>query len=194
MTRSIGFKSAFAAAAIAAMLASAPARAVVIGVEDPALGFVGDLFAGFAGYVVASDGESAFRPFQVSFDVSDGIRLDNAFGWVQAADSQWTQIDAVTWVIPAANPGPGCGPENNNICEMVGHFISATAWNPAFIGTWVIGQAGGGISDVITTFNTANGAELTFQSDPVPEPSEWALMAMGLAVIGLTMKRRQNNA
>ena len=192
MTRAICFKSVFAAAAIAAMLASAPARAVVIGTEDPNAGFVGDLFPGFPGYTVASDGEAAFDPFTVGFDVSDGIRLNNGFGWFQAGDSVWTQTDAVTWVIPAANPGPNCGPENGNTCEMVGHFISPTPWNPNFVGTWEILQADGSISDVITTFNTGHGAEIIFQS--IPEPSEWALMAMGLAVIGLTMKRRQNNA
>lgn len=194
MTRSICFKSAFVAAAITAMLASASARAVVIGTEDPVSGFVGPLFPGIAGYTVASDGEAAFDPFAVGFDVSDGIRLNNSFHWFQAANSQWTQTDAFTWVIPAANPGPGCGPENVNTCEMVGHFISASPWNPNFVGTWEIMDADGSIGDVITTFNTANGAEITFQSGPVPEPSEWALMAMGLGVIGLTMKRRKNNA
>lgn len=169
-------------------------RAEPLRCDPAAAGFVGPLLPGFAGYTVASDGEAVFDPFTAGFDVSDGIRLDNPFGWFQAANSHWTQTDAFTWVIPAANPGPGCGPENGNTCEIVGHFISATPWNAHAVGTWEIMDADGSIGDVITTFNTANGAEITFQSGPTPEPGEWALMAMGRGVIGLTMKRRKNNA
>jgi len=190
-------KSAFMAGtfAVATMLASAPAHAyIVIGTEDPVAGFTGPLFPGIAGYDVASDGESSFHPFGITFDVSDAIALDNIYGWTQAADSKWTQVNAFTWAIPASDPGPGCGPENGNTCEMVGHFISAAAWNPAYTGTYVIMDADGKIGDTITLFNTANGAEILFVSDAVPEPSEWAMMAFGLAGLGLYMKRRQNKA
>ena len=190
-------KSAFMAGtfAVATMLASAPAHAyIVIGTEDPVAGFTGPLFPGIAGYDVASDGESSFHPFGITFDVSDAIALDNIYGWTQAADSKWTQVNAFTWAIPASDPGPGCGPENGNTCEMVGHFISAAAWNPAYTGTYVIMDADGKIGDTITLFNTANGAEILFVSDAVPDPSEWAMMAFGLAGLGLAAAKKRLSA
>ena len=193
-------KSAFLAGAFAVttMLASAPVYAdvyKVIGQEDAVNGFTGPLFVGVAGYDVASDGESLFQPFGITVDVSDAIRLDNPFNWTQAADSKWTPSGHSTWYVPAADPGPGCGAENGNTCEMVGHSISAAPWDPSLLGTYVILSADGKtIGDTIKLSNTAAGAEILFVSDPVPEPSEWAMMALGLAGLGVFMQRRQNKA
>ena len=68
----------------------------------------------------------------------------------------------------------GCGIENTTTCEPVGHFYSpiayngsSTAWNPLFLGTWVILEADGSVSDRIVTYNDAQGrANLLFYSDP----------------------------
>jgi hypothetical protein len=93
-----------------------------------------------------------------------------------------------TWVLPSVIPG--CGSENEPTCEPIGDFVSPDPWVTAAIGTWVILEGpNGGISDVIKTFNNADGhAELWFSSDPsllsVPEPSTWAMMLLGFAALG----------
>jgi hypothetical protein len=163
-------------------------------------GFVGNLLASsFPGtfYLVASDGESSFDPFGAGFDTSDGLNFSGVgFTWIQAADSSWTSLGNQTWVLPASIPG--CGSENEPTCEPVGHFTSTSFWSPGAIGTFVIYDSGGGISDVIRTFNGANGAELLFSSDPsllpVPEPATWALMLVGLGGIGAAMRFRRRAA
>jgi hypothetical protein len=177
------------AALIAGLFAgNATANAfTIIGTEDNVNGFVGDLFPPF-GYLVASDGESAFDPFGAGFDTSDGLNF-SAVGpsWTQAAGSTWTNISFQTWVLPATIPG--CGSENEPSCEPIGDFVSPVPWANFAIGTWVILEADGSRSDVIKTFNNANGqAELWFSSDPsllaVPEPSTWAMILIGFAGLG----------
>jgi hypothetical protein len=70
----------------------------------------------------------------------------------------------------------------------VGAFFSPNSWNPLAIGTYEILESGGGVSDVIITFNDAHGvAHLDFYSDPItgtPEPSTWAMMLLGFAGLG----------
>ncbi len=184
-----------ASAAVAACLvgaSAATAGTTIIGVEGPN-GFVGNfLESAFPGtqYIVASDGEGGFDPFGAGYDTSDGLNFSNVgFIWNQAADSTWNSLGNQTWVLPA-NLGP-CGQENEPVCEPVGHFISPSSWNPAALGTWVILEPGGAISDIIVTYNTANGGELKFYSDPsIPEPSTWALVLIGFVGIGATLRGR----
>lgn len=188
-----------AGAAMAVGLAGAAATnaSTVIGREGTN-GFTGNFLESvFPGthYLVASDGEVTFRPFGSPFDVSDGLDFsDVPFVWNQAADSHWTALTAKqTWVVPAVTT---CGSENSNKCEFVGHFISPSAWAPGAIGTWLILNPVGRVSDKIVTFNSAVGAELKFYSDPftVPEASTWTLMLMGFGGLGAVLRRRRETS
>jgi len=181
-------KNTIATAALAFSLiggTAANAQSHVIGTEDAADGFIGELFPG--GYLVASDGELPFRPFGVPDPVSDAIDFNSvSFPWVQAPDSHWTEVSHQTWVVtedPACKDKPGCEPP--------GHFTSPTPWNPGFTGKWIILDPDGAVGDIIWTFNTPNGAELRFYSDPsVPEVSTWALMLLGFGGVGATLRRK----
>ena len=197
-------KSMLAAALLAAttLLAQAPAQAAtVIGVEDPAAGFVGTLFPYFPDYLqVASDGELAFRPFGILEDVSDAIFFGpmNGDEWMQAPDSTWTNNGNGVWYLPASNPGPGCPPENatdtSTCLEAVGHWISTIGpWVGPLLGDYVILSADGTFGDVIRLYNTDGIANVSFASDPIglPEPASLALLGAGLA--GLGWQRRQRN-
>jgi hypothetical protein len=160
-----------AASAAALMFGLAPAKAaapIILGTEDPANGFVGNLLASsFPGtaYLVASDGEAHFDPFGAGFDTSDGINFSGVpFVWNQWHAGTWTSLGNQTWVLPASIPG--CGAENEPTCEPVGAFWSPNAWNPAAIGTYLILESPGdtgtlhgtaNISDEIITWNDANG-------------------------------------
>lgn len=187
-----------AGAAFAASLAgftAANAAYTVLGAET-ASGFVASLFPGFS-YTVASDGEGSFDPFGAGFDTTDGLNFSAVgFTWTQASDSSWTSLGNQTWVLPATIPG--CGNENEPACEPVGHFTSTTDWNAGAIGTFVILDPSGGVSDVIKTFNDANGGELLFYSDPslaaTPEPAAWALMLAGFAGLGGALRTRRRLA
>jgi hypothetical protein len=211
MTLPASIRSAFLAAALAgAMLfASAPALAATIICTEDSGGAVCDLLAssGFPGFVsVASDGESPFDPYGAGFDTSDGIQFtlfDNG-PWIQAADSQWTQIagGVGTWVLPAATAGgPGCPGENaidtSTCTELVGHWIQIALpggalpqWQPQLLGEYDILSADGTIGDRIFLFNTNAGAELIFQSDPIPEPATMALVGISLLGLGAFRRRR----
>ena len=192
-------KHLLASAAMVACLvgaAAANAKSTVIGTEDNVTGFVGNILeSAFPGtkYIAASDGETSFDPFGAGYDTSDGLNLSAVgFTWNQAADSHWNDLGNQTWVLPAALGA--CGNENEPICEPVGHFISPSAWNPAAIGSWIILDSTGEVSDIILTYNTVNGAELKFFSDPslsVPEPSTWALMLVGFVGLGATLRGRR---
>jgi hypothetical protein len=167
-----------------------------IGVEDPSTGFTGNLFGNvFPGspYLVASDGEDTFQPFGATFDVSDGLDFSGVGPlWVQAGDSHWTEIGHQTWVLPAST---ACGNENEPSCEPVGHFVSPIQWNPLAIGRWNILDADGSIGDIIVTFNTADGAELRFYSDPLPAPeaSTWTMMLLGFGGLGAALRIRKTS-
>lgn len=176
---------------------AANAQTHVIGTEDDATGFTGNLFDDvFPGspYIVASDGEAPFHPFGVPFDVSDGLDFSGVTPlWTQAPDSMWTEVGKQTWVLPATT---SCGTENEPECEPVGHFISPTPWVADAIGLWIILEPDGSVSDKIWTYNTAQGAELKFYSDPLPtpEPASWAMMLGGFGVIGGAMRARRGKA
>jgi hypothetical protein len=192
-----------AAGAVAAfMIAGTAAKAdVVIGTEDSVSGFVGDLFqdAFTDRYTVASDGESPFDPFGVGYDTSDGIRLSGSAdqSWIQASDSHWNDVGGLTWVLPADLTAFGCGVENGTTCEPVGHFLTGdgVGWNPGAIGTWLILEQSGALSDRIVTFNDHSGAaNILFYSDPslfVPEPATWAMMLIGFFGLGTMVRSRK---
>ena len=188
------FKPTLAAALLAAtvFLTETPAQAAtVIGVEDPALGFVGDVLSMFPDYLqVGSDGEMAFRPFNLLEDASDAIffGLMNEDAWRQAPDSAWTSNGNGVWYLPASNPGPDCPPENatdTSTCfEAVGHWISAVGpWGGPLVGDYVILSEDGTVGDIIRLYNTDGIANVSFASDPIglPEPASLALLAAGLA-------------
>jgi hypothetical protein len=174
--------------------AAAYAGTTIIGTEDNVSGFVGNfLESAFPGthYIVASDGESYFDPFGAGYDTSDGLNFSAVpFTWTQVAGGAWTALGNQTWVLPATIPG--CGSENSTTCEPVGDFVSPTPWTAGAIGTWKIMEADGSLSDVILTFNTPNGAELRFYSDPsVPEPATWAMMLIGVGGLGAAMRSQR---
>jgi opacity protein-like surface antigen len=193
------FKYLLACGALATGLAAAAAAAAsadnVIGTEDSTTGFVGNfLESAFPGTqsIVASDGEASFDPFGAGYDTSDGLNFSAVgFTWTQAADSTWNDLGNQTWVLPAVIPG--CGAENSTTCEPVGHFISSATWSPGAIGTWLIYESDGSLSDRIVTFNTVNGAELKFYSDPsIPEPATWAILLLGVFGVGGALRIRRH--
>jgi hypothetical protein len=171
-----------------------------LGDEDSVTGFVGNMLEqNFPGtqYIIASDGESAFDPFHAGYDTSDGINFDNVpHVWTQAAGSIWTFLGNQTWVLPANLSGIGCGVENGTTCEPTGHWVSPDPWVPQAIGHYLLFEADGTtLSDVLVTFNDANGANLEFFSDPnlngVPEPATWAMMLLGFFGLGAMVRGRK---
>jgi hypothetical protein len=182
-------------ALLGASLAGTPAAmaSTILGTEDNVNGFVGNLLEGaFPGtkYLVASDGEYYFDPFKAGYDTSDGINFSGVgFTWYQSKGGLWNSLGNQTWVLPANLTSIGCGVENATTCEPVGSFWSPSPWVPAAIGKYVLLEQGGGVSDVITTFNSARGAELRFYSD-APELSTWAMMLIGFAGLGFMGYRK----
>ena len=171
-------------------------------------GFSGPLFPGFS-YLVASDGKSHFDPYGAGYDTSDGLNFSGVgFPWSQAAGGLWTSLGNQTWVLPADLSSIGCGTENETTCEPVGHFVSPDPWSPGFTGTFVIAEWGPGDvdyvgrpgwSDVIITYNDANGANVLFYSDfagssAFPEPSTWAMMVLGFVGLGLAGYRARKQS
>jgi hypothetical protein len=165
-----------------------------LGTEDHTNGFTGTIPSTAPGFgntiTVMSDGEVAIMPFGITHDVSDAVQLASI--WVGGAG--WENVGGGVWDIPACSGG-GC--ENANILEPIGMWTA-----PGF--TWVNGMNeyiiwedpndGGGWSDEIRTFNLPDGtAAFTFASG-VPEASTWAMMVLGLGLVGFTLRRRQGAA
>jgi hypothetical protein len=165
--------------------------------EDAGSGCMTDISIGLATgatltITVASDGEAGFDPFGFGADTSDGIEFvgttvtnQSKNGWVPVGSTTGTTS---TWVLPANLTGIGCGSENEPTCEPLGVFLLGQKLAAGFQNTtrfYYMNEAGGGFSDVITVGNdptTGNGL-VTFQSDPVPEPSTTLLFLGGAAVL-----------
>jgi hypothetical protein len=182
--------------------AVANAQTFILGNEDDVSGFVGNLLEqNFPGsqYMIASDGESGFDPFGAGYDTSDGINFNNVpHVWNQAADSHWNWLGGQTWVLPASSPT--CGNENEPSCEPTGHWVSPDAWVPAAIGHFLLFEPDGRtLSDVLVTYNDANGANLKFYSDPnpnvnlnaIPEPAAWSMMLFGFFGLGAMLRGKR---
>jgi hypothetical protein len=172
--------------------------------EDAVAGFVGAIPTSQPPIMVASDGEAAFDPFGVGFDVSDAIMLNADWGPDPAYASAfgpngWQQVpDTFIWVLKACNDS-GC--ENADIVEPIGK------WDFLAGGQWAVGTLGlrifdpnGEFSDLITVANDGprGGATITFQSGTnngaVPEPAAWTLMLIGFGGLGLALRSRRKVA
>lgn len=196
-------KAFVATAALLAGLAagfSTPAMAfgVLHVVEDPANGFIGTIPTSVTPVIVASDGEAAFHPFGITFDVSDAISLNGnwapdpayaaAFG-----PNGWQQLPGTfIWYLPACDAQQVC--ENGNVHEPIGKwdFTPGGQWGPDAMSI-EMSDADGSFSDLALIANDGPGGEatVTFQSGAVPEPSTWAVMLIGLAGIGYAARRRK---
>lgn len=164
----------------------------VVGTESAGGGFHGDLFAAFPGqgYTVASDGEATFDPYGAGYDTSDGISFSTNFTWNLVSGAGWVGLPNNTWVLPANLTGIGCGAENEPICEPKGLWTAPNAtWISSVLGTYVILNSQGGVSDVINIFNQGNQAFASFQSDPVPEPGTLILLGSGLLALASRFRR-----
>jgi hypothetical protein len=159
-------------------------------------GFVGNIPG--STITVASDGEDSFQPFGATFDISDGIQLTSSWIPVTAtgafATGFWQELAGTnTWVLPATIPG--CGSENEPTCEPVAEWFDAGFHWGEGNESLQINEADGSLSDLVTISNTADGATITFASDPinVPEPATWGLMFVGLGALGAMLRTARHN-
>jgi hypothetical protein len=179
------------AAAICALPASSFA-VVTLGTESNAGGFLGDLVGPIPLITVGSDGESGFDPFAFGADTSDGIKFTDGASWTLAPGVVgWVPVattdGSAVWVLPANLTAIGCGTENEPTCEPVGmwNFVPGAPWVPGTDPTQIIFSEDGAISDVIHLTNTGPGgsAQVTFASDPIPEPG--TLVLVGCGILGM---------
>ena len=194
----------FATAALAASLAvgastSVMAFGVQVLVEDPVNGLIATIPTSVTPVIVASDGEAAFHPFGVTFDVSDAISLNGnwapdpayaaAFG-----PNGWQQLPGTfVWVLPSCINGV-C--ENGTVSEPIGKwdFTPGGQWGAGALSILIV-DPDGSFSDIAFIANDGPGGEATvlFQSG-TPEPATWAMMLIGFAGIGLASRRLRRTA
>jgi hypothetical protein len=144
---------------------------------------------------VASDGEASFDPFGAGYDTSDGIQLDSI--WVGLKTAGWNLLAGTnTWVLPACDAAGTC--ENGPVNEPVGVWIAPgyTLTVPTITyGIYEDPADGGGLSDIVTLYNDANGTvNISFDSNAVPEPAAWGMMLVGFAAVGALARRRKQMA
>jgi hypothetical protein len=163
--------------------------ATILGTEDPSTGFIGNI--SFSSVQVGSDAEFPFHPFNIVPDVSDAISFDNqGHNWTQAAGGSWLQVAGTTTFYLIEEIPQDIGPG-----DLLGVFHSPDLWVDSILGTYLILEPDGSVSDEINLFNDANGAVLTFQSGPgvaAPAPSTAMSGLLLLAAVGSArlMRRR----
>ena len=191
------------AGALSALVLAGSAQAqsafsTTVVVEDPVAGFVGPIPTSQPPIMVASDGESPFQPFGLTFDVSDAIMLNADWapdpGYASAFGvNGWQQVpETYIWYLIACPIVGVC--ENGDVVEPIGkwYFTPGSGW-AAGTQNLLITDSEGEFSDFVGVANDGpNGAAtITFQSGgAVPEPATWAMMLLGFGGIGFAMRRR----
>ena len=158
-------------------------------------------------FVAASDGEVYFDPFGATFDTSDGMMLTRSFIpdptfaasfgtapsqglWMQLSNSIPSLIRPI-WVLPHLTAR---GPDDVGVAEPIAKWYAPTMiWYPEEMGTEIILDSDGNVSDIITVDNSGPGgwAAITFQSG-VPEPG--TLTLLGTALVALCVQRMRRAA
>lgn len=190
--------------ALVCLFASGPASGQAFGtlnaVEDPATGYVGTIPTSQTPVIIASDGEAAFHPFGLTFDVSDAISLsenwapDPAYAAAFGTNGWQQEPGTFIWYLAACLSGV-C--ENGDVVEPIGKwdFTPGTGWSSDAQNIQLT-DSDGTFSDFIGIANDGpNGtATVTFQSGgAVPEPVTWAMMIVGFGAIGWQLRRRSSN-
>lgn len=164
--------------------------------EDPALGVTVTVPTSVTPVIVASDGEAVFRPFNLTFDVSDAISLNGSWAPDPAyaaafAPGGWTQLAGThIWYLPACGANGVC--ENGNVFEPTGKwdFTPGGQWGPGALNVAML-DTDGTLSDLILIANDGPGGEATVSfTSGVPEPATWAMLLLGFGVIGTAMRKR----
>jgi len=188
-----------------------PARASVVnlGSESNTGGMVIKLPGFNPTITIGSDGESAFEPFGVNFDVSDAIQMSSQFvtdpgfaasfgpadGWIKAGkQSAFVQ----TWALPASSGS--CGSENERTCEPIAKWdLPGTQFADNSTFFVLFEPDGKTLSDVILAANNGPGGEaaITFSSDPnllpIPIPAALPLFFGAIGGVGAIGRWRKRN-
>ena len=185
-----------AAVALLSINGTAHAFGVLRVTEDRANGFIGAIPTSVTPVIVASDGESPFHPFGITFDVSDAISLNGNWAPDPAyaksfGPNGWQQLPGTfVWYLAACN-NSGC--ENAPIHEPRGKwvFTPGAGWSPG-AKSIVMYDADGTFSDLALIANDGPGGAATvlFQSG-TPEPASWAMLIAGFGLVGAAARRRR---